>query len=122
MSAATKRRLFIWVPIILVFLPVVYAVAAGAMGVDTSAITPLLEFPENEKECVRKTDYMRFRHMELLKEIRDDCVRDGIRKEELNFDKCRSCHTSRVKFCNRCHELVNLEPDCFGCHYWPEEE
>jgi hypothetical protein len=120
MSAKTKRRLFIWVPIVLVLLPVVYSLAAGTVTSEDPG--PLLELPEGETECVRETDYMRFRHMDLLKEIRDDCVRDGIRKEELNFDRCRECHTSKVRFCNRCHDRVNLEPDCFGCHYWPDEE
>ena len=22
--------------------------------------------------------------------------------------------------CNRCHQAVSLQPDCFGCHYYPD--
>ena len=40
--------------------------------------------------------------------------------QQITFHECTKCHTSRVRFCNRCHEAVNLYPDCFGCHYYPE--
>jgi len=68
---------------------------------------------------VRDTEYMRFHHWELLSEMRDESVRYGKRGVE-GFDDCRVCHANRAGFCNRCHEAVNLEPDCWGCHYYPE--
>jgi len=40
--------------------------------------------------------------------------------EEVTFDRCWECNVSRTRFCDRCHEVVNLEPDCFDCHYYPE--
>ena len=61
---------------------------------------------------------MRFRHIDRLKEMRIDAVRYG--KRDITFDRCRECHTSRGEFCDRCHRAVNLVPDCFGCHYYPE--
>lgn len=81
---------------------------------------PFLEMPQNEKECIRDTQYMRFNHFLLLKRERDKVVREG-KKKEIGFNDCRRCHINREQFCNRCHKMVNLIPDCFGCHYYPEK-
>ena len=45
-------------------------------------------------------------------------VRYGIRGE-IGLKKCKECHTSRERFCTKCHEAVSLTPDCYGCHYYP---
>ena len=50
--------------------------------------------------------------------LREEAVRYG-RRGELSLNKCIECHGSREAFCNRCHEAVSLEPDCFGCHDYP---
>jgi len=72
-------------------------------------------------DCVRETEYMRFHHMDLLKQLREEFIRDGIRGNE-SLTKCRECHTSRERFCNRCHEAASVVLDCFGCHYYPEPD
>jgi len=78
-----------------------------------------LEYPDStHKACVRDTDYMRYHHWELLRGIREEVVRYGIRGD-IVLDKCRECHTSRERFCNKCHDAVSLIPDCFECHYYP---
>jgi len=63
-------------------------------------------------------EYMPYHHWTLLREVRNEVVRDGVRGE-ISLDRCRGCHPGRERFCNRCHEAVSLAPDCFGCHYYP---
>jgi hypothetical protein len=87
---------------------------------------PFLEKPDPQyTECVRDTLYMRFHHMDLLKDIRVRVVREGERNieyegEEITLEGCMKCHTNRSRFCNQCHTVVNLHLDCFGCHNYPE--
>ena len=81
---------------------------------------PFLEKPDPKyKECVRDIQYMRFHHMDLLKEIRVEVVREG-KRGDLSLANCRECHENRGRFCNQCHTAVNLHLDCFGCHNYPE--
>ncbi|MFC2085001.1 cytochrome C, partial [Bacteroidota bacterium] len=70
------------------------------------------------KNCVRETEYMRHHHWELLRTIREEVVRYG-KRGEINLKKCQECHTSRERFCNKCHDAVSMKPDCYGCHYYP---
>ena len=78
-----------------------------------------LERPDPKyKSCVRDPAYMRLHHWELLRGIREEVVRYGIRGET-GLSRCPECHTSRERFCNRCHDAVSLTPDCFDCHYYP---
>jgi hypothetical protein len=84
----------------------------------------VLERPDPQYElCAgdRDASYMRYHHWEVLTQVRDDVMRHGERGviglDGLN--RCRECHTSRVRFCNHCHDAVNLYPECFGCHYYP---
>lgn len=80
-----------------------------------------LEAPDPQyEECVRETSYMRIHHMDFLKSVRDDVIRRGIVEEGITLSGCGECHTNRDRFCNRCHEAVTLNVDCFGCHYYPE--
>jgi hypothetical protein len=62
---------------------------------------------------------MRLKHWELLLGIREGAVRYGERGK-INLGMCRECHTSRERFCDRCHNAVSLTPDCFHCHYYPD--
>ena len=86
-------------------------------------VEPFLEKPDPKyKECVRDTTYMRFNHMDLLLQIRNEVVREGKVTEiglEIGSKNCKECHTNRERFCNQCHNTVNLNPDCFGCHDYP---
>lgn len=104
---------------VVILFPVVYSFMSYVFAGGTSSEMPfvVLPGPEHDK-CVRDTHYMRFHHWELLKDMRER-VRTRNRGD-INFDRCRECHTNRATFCNRCHDAVNLQPDCWGCHYYPE--
>jgi hypothetical protein len=79
-----------------------------------------LEKPDPKyTECIREASYMRFHHWELLRGIREEVVRYGIRSDE-GLSRCPECHTSRERFCDQCHNAASVVPDCFGCHYYPQ--
>ena len=102
---------------VIVFLPIGYYAVSDAFPKSTG---DFLEKPDPQyQECVEPTEYMRFHHMDLLLEIRDKVVREGI-KQDVTLAECKKCHINRSKFCDRCHLTVNLHPDCFGCHDYPE--
>lgn len=109
------------VPILIIVFPLFYSLAGAVFGGDPQSVRPFLEYPDpaKYKECVRETEYMRFHHMDLLKELRIKVVRDG-KPQELGLDKCRECHPNKDQFCNKCHDTVSLYPDCWGCHYYPD--
>ncbi len=102
---------------LVILLPIGYYAVRDAFSRSSE---PFLEKPDPKyKECVRDTQYMRLHHMDLLKEIRVQVVREG-KREKITLESCRECHTNRGRFCNQCHNAVNLYPDCFGCHNYPE--
>jgi len=106
-------------PLLVILAPLGYSLVVAVVAGDPLGGEPFLELPAEPNEgCVRETDFMRFHHWELLREVRDQVVRSGVRNE-ISLDGCRGCHPSRERFCNRCHEAVSLQPDCFGCHYYP---
>ena len=81
------------------------------------------ELDDEEETFLSESLYMRFHHMDVLKKIRDETMREGSRSDiGLNncTNTCGKCHTSRARFCDRCHDAVNLHPNCFHCHYYPE--
>ena len=113
---------------------ILFAAMAGfpfywhAMG--PSAPFPKLELPLKEKACVEPVAYMRSDHMRLLDAWRIAVVRDDLliytasngRKFEMNLHRtCMGCHTSRDRFCNRCHDYNDVTPPCWDCHVAPEE-
>ena len=120
-TAATKTSvLIVAVAVLFILLPLGYNVVHYVLAKSDATPQPFVERPDEKyDECVRETSYMRFHHMDLLAELRDQVVREGARGE-LGISKCRECHPNRAQFCNRCHDAVNLHPDCFGCHYYPE--
>lgn len=82
------------------------------------------------KQCVKSTDYMRASHMQLLNQWRDEVVRTGKREiievDGKQYQKslqngCMFCHTSRMKFCNECHQYAAVKPYCWDCHVEPKE-
>jgi hypothetical protein len=114
-----RKVLFVVIPILVILFPLAYSVGAFLFSQGAQKSQPFLEKPAAKyKKCVRDTTYMRFHHMDLLKEIRDESVREG-KAEKITLENCRECHTSRERFCNQCHNAVNLNLDCFGCHYYP---
>lgn len=99
----------------------------GNLGNKTAA--PQLVTGTTEKQCVEKTEFMKTSHMQLLDEWRDAVVRDGKRLyvSKLNgkqYDMslqntCTKCHSKKDQFCDRCHNYVNVAPNCWNCHIDP---
>jgi hypothetical protein len=106
--------------IIVILIPLGYSLVSNLLAGSLGGAQPFLERPDEKyKECVRDTEFMRLHHWELLRTVREEVVRYGHRGD-IGISKCGECHVSREGFCNRCHNSVNLYPDCFGCHYYPE--
>jgi hypothetical protein len=123
-TALQNKRLGVIVAILIVvmLLPFGFSSVRFAFARRDPMPDVFLEMPAAEfTDCVEDTEYMRFRHMDLLKQIREEFIRDGIRGN-VSLTKCRDCHTSRERFCNRCHEAASVVLDCFGCHYYPEPD
>ncbi|MBU0743045.1 hypothetical protein KKA85_07055 [bacterium] len=124
MSVDGKSRLLrnlamVAIPLLIIVVPVGYSIYTFVLARDAREAGPFLELPAAPHEgCVRETEFMRYHHWELLRQVRDEVVRGGVRGE-ISLDRCRECHPNRDRFCNRCHTAVSLQPDCFGCHYYP---
>jgi len=115
-----NTKIIVVAAVLIILFPLGYSVVCSVFSQDTQGAQPFLEKPDAQyKNCVRETDYMRFYHMDLLKEIRDEAVRQQGRGD-LKLSDCRKCHTNREQFCDKCHKVANLYLDCFGCHYYPE--
>ena len=116
---SSRSALFVAIPIVVILIPLGYSVVSSLFAPGAEAAQRFLEKPDPKHEsCVRDTTYMRFHHWELLRAIREEVVRYGIRGE-IGLKTCKKCHTSRERFCNQCHNAVSLYPDCYGCHYYP---
>ncbi|MEE9443195.1 MAG: hypothetical protein V3V99_11085 [candidate division Zixibacteria bacterium] len=107
------------IPLIIILIPFVYSLVSFVVAKATEPVPPLLERPDPQYEkCVKDTDYMRYHHWELLRAVREEVVRYG-KRGEIGLNGCRECHTSRERFCDKCHNAVSLTPNCFGCHNYP---
>jgi hypothetical protein len=105
---------------LIILLPIGYSAVRALMLQGSEVPQVFLERPAAAfQDCVEETSYMRVHHMDLLKQLREDVIRDGIRGE-VTLEQCARCHTSRERFCDRCHQAANVILDCFGCHYYPE--
>jgi hypothetical protein len=114
------KRLAIVIPLVLILAPIAYSAVSAVVSPGAGDPVPFLEMPDEKYEtCVLEKDAheMRYHHFDLLKRMRDRVLREGDRTW-IQFDDCKGCHTSRERFCNRCHDRVNLTPDCFGCHHY----
>ena len=64
-------------------------------------------------------DYMRVNHQQVLKDERVKVVREGVRVQRLQIERCFSCHEYK-DFCQECHNYNGVEPGCMdktnGCH------
>jgi hypothetical protein len=138
-TALQDKRLGVIVAILIVVMLLPFGFSGVRFAFARRDQTPdvFLEMPAPQfADCVKPTEYMRFYHMNLLKQIREEFIRDGIRTN-LSLGKCRDCHTSRERFCNRCHRdchtsrerfcsrchaAASVVLDCFGCHYYPEPD
>ena len=90
----------------------------------------LTEKAKAAKECVMPTAYMRAEHMQLLDVWRDSVVRDGNRLYVADSGKsynmslqneCMRCHSSKVQFCDQCHNYMAVTPYYWTCHIEPKE-
>ena len=114
-----RSTIFVLLIVVVVLFPLGYSAVSSLFAQDAAVPAQFLERPDAQYEnCVRETTYMRFHHWELLREVRKEIVRYG-RRGELGLAKCRECHTSRERFCDRCHRAASVILDCFGCHYYP---
>ena len=110
------------IAVLAMLAPVGYSLTRFGVAQATEVPQVFLEMPDPQyQECVRETTYMRFHHMDLLKQTREEFIRDGIRGE-VTLSGCRDCHENRDRFCNQCHDAASLTLDCFGCHYYPESD
>lgn len=107
--------------VVIILLPFAASLVGFVFSRGAQVPEVFLEAPDPQyQECVRETSYMRFHHMDFLKEVREDVIRHGVVEEGITLSGCGECHVNRDRFCNRCHEAVTLNVDCFGCHYYPE--
>lgn len=98
---------------------------------------PEIELTEKAKKaevCVEPVEFMRKYHMSLLDDWRDAVVWDGDRiyvsttGKEYRIslsgeeESCMGCHYNKAEFCDRCHDYVVVEPDCWDCHIEPPKE
>jgi hypothetical protein len=107
------------IPILIILFPFGYSVVSTIFARDVPTSEVFLEKPDPKHEnCVRDVKYMRYHHWELLRQIREEVVRYG-KRGDVGLKKCRECHTSRERFCDKCHNSVSMTPACYGCHYYP---
>jgi hypothetical protein len=101
---------------VIILTPFAYSAARFAWVSLVANRKPFLEVPSaTSQRCVRDPHWMRQNHRVLLEELRDKTVRDGIRSE-VTLRSCSQCHKDKSQFCDKCHQAVNLYPDCFNCH------
>lgn len=100
---------------IVILLPVVLSILRPLWAAEPEVFLEPVD--ARWESCIRDTEYMRFRHMDLLKDIRADVIRDGF-KGGITLAGCGDCHQNREAFCDRCHEKASVALDCFGCHFY----
>ena len=106
--------------VILILIPLGASTVGFAFGGREEVPDVFLEKADPKWEsCVRDAEWMRFRHMDFLKETRDDVVRSGI-PGGVTLSGCGDCHHNRAEFCDKCHVAASVTLDCFGCHFYPE--
>lgn len=116
---SNRRSLAVAIVVVVLLLPFAYSLVSPLFArADVPEGVFLEPVDPRHESCVEDTAYMRYHHWELLRQIREEVVRDGIRGD-VGLKTCRECHTSRERFCNQCHNAVSLYPDCYGCHYYP---
>jgi hypothetical protein len=119
MLIKNKGAITVAILALIILLPIGFYALRDAFS---QGAEPFLEKPDPKyDECVRDVEYMRFNHWVLLKELREEVVREG-KEVDVALSDCRDCHTNRERFCNECHNIANVYLDCFGCHYYPESE
>jgi len=99
-----------------ILFPFVHSVGRFAWASISSSPKPFLQVAADPSQrCVRDPIWMRQNHRIFLRELRDRTVRERIRSE-ITLRSCSQCHKDKTQFCDKCHDAVNLRPDCFDCH------
>jgi len=90
----------------------------------------LTETAKEAQTCVMSKDYMTTSHFALLDKWRHTVVRDGERYFKGENGKiyykslqvtCLKCHANKSKFCDQCHNYMDVKPYCWDCHLDPKE-
>jgi hypothetical protein len=109
---------------VLALLGVLAGMAWVPAGAWAGANTPVLEKGKGDK-CVEDTQFMRRKHMDLLKHHRNETMRQGIRTTKHSLKGCVDCHASaktgsvaagKDDFCAACHAYAAVKLDCWDCH------
>jgi hypothetical protein len=124
-----NAKTIVTLAVVIILFPLGYSIVSSVFSMGAQSSEPFLQKvdPELADKCILETKYPecdpRYYHMDVLKRVRDDAMRDG-KREGVSFNDCRGCHTSREQFCDRCHDAVNLNlaRSCFRCHYYPPSE
>jgi len=117
-SNRTHAWLLLVVAGIVILSPFAYSVGRFAWASIFSSPKPFLQATADPSQrCVRDPVWMRQNHRVFLRELRDKTVREGIRNE-VTLRSCSHCHNDKAQFCDKCHNSVNLRPDCFDCHFY----
>jgi hypothetical protein len=107
------------IPVLVIVFPFGYSIVTSLFAKNVEMSEMFLEMPDPQYEnCIKDVAYMRYHHWELLRKTREEVVRYGIRGD-VGLKKCGECHTSRERFCDKCHNAVSMKPGCYGCHYYP---
>ncbi|VAX19075.1 hypothetical protein MNBD_NITROSPINAE02-1308 [hydrothermal vent metagenome] len=98
--------------LIILAFPLYYNVFAGAPPAPEIKV-------DKPGKCIAETSWMRSNHMKMLMHTRDNVVREGFRETNHGIQGCRSCHEKRSEFCDKCHEYIGVQPECWNCHNYP---
>jgi len=118
-------KVFIGIVVFIIFFTMPFWLNMGKVEA-----LPKPELPKDEKKCVEDTEYMKAYHMKLLDHWRKKYVREMkvyyVNKEGKTYlmslqRTCIKCHANKDKFCDRCHQVVVVHPDCWDCHFTKEE-
>ncbi len=100
----------------------------GAIWADHRGTVPVPLVPTAQGHCVLPTALMRSEHMMLLRQVREQIVRDDKNDRTDRLTNCIACHVQtnsagapipinqRGQFCAACHTYVGVHLDCFACH------
>ena len=119
-TVLTEKNRGAWATVfaVIILLPVVLSLVGFVASQGGRRAEPFLEAPDPEwKNCVRDAAFMRYRHMDLLKQVRSDVIRAGL-KGGITLAGCGDCHHNRDQFCDKCHLAASVSLDCWGCHYY----
>jgi len=114
--------------VIIVTLPFTMSIGKTYIQPKPSIDTPEIQKME-KKQCIEPKQYMREMHIKILYSWKDYATREGKRlyvasdgkQYDVSLQKtCMKCHSNKEKFCDECHNYVNVKPYCWDCHIEPK--